>query len=344
MPSARILPVGPLELLDDRVEVGRHRLAFLRFRLDGRLGRVRRLRPLDLEIEVEFRGPAFGDVGRLDLDQARVGEVGRGLDVAHQGGDTRVRLRVAHQGHVHPALHDRLEIDALRHLAHQLVEEVDRLRAVGLQRLDDLLAREQRLDLVLQLLDLGDLLVELGDLGFEEAVALDLGVDFRGVIAVHGDHDQGAEKRRAAGHHEEVLPRALTPVLAVRQEVDTGHHWGSNLRMAKPQATISEGASIIRRFSCTRGEVCMEAKGLATLVATWVRALTMASSPGITAEPPASRMWSMLWYCVEVKKNCRARCTSIDRFSMNGLSTSASKSSGSPPERLAFSASSALIP
>ena len=107
---------------------------------------------------------------------------------------------------------------------------------------------------------------------------------------------------------------------------------------------MSEGASIMRRFSCTRGEVCIEAKGFATLVATWVRALTTASRPGITAEPPASRMWSMLCYCVEVKKNCSARCTSIDRFSMKGRSTSASKSSGRPPERLAFSASSALMP
>ncbi|MNC88332.1 hypothetical protein D3C83_41340 [compost metagenome] len=49
-------------------------------------------------------------------------------------------------------------------------------------------------------------------------------------------------------------------------------------------------------------------------------------------------------YDVEVKKNCSARCTSWDRFSMNGRSTSVSKSSGSPPERFAFSASSALMP
>jgi len=38
-------------------------------------------------------------------------------------------------------------------LPHQLIEEVHGLCAVRLQRLDHLLAREQRLDLVLQLVD-----------------------------------------------------------------------------------------------------------------------------------------------------------------------------------------------
>ena len=42
-----------------------------------------------------------------------------------------------------------------------------------------------------------------------------------------------------------------------------------------------------------RGEVCIEANGLATLVATWVRALTTARRGREAArEPPASRMWS----------------------------------------------------
>ena len=72
---------------------------------------------------------------------------------------------------------------------------------------------------------------------------------------------------------DEVLPRALAALLAVRQQVDAGIHCGSNLRMARPQATISDGASIIRRLSWMRGEACISANGLATLVGTWVRVL-----------------------------------------------------------------------
>ena len=68
----------------------------------------------------------------------------------------------------------------------------------------------------------------------------------------------------------------------------------------------------------------MLANGLATMVLTWVRLCTISSSPGITAEPPVSRMCSTEVYCVEVKKNCIARCISSAAFSMNGRSTSAS--------------------
>ncbi len=114
--------------------------------------------------------------------------------------------------------------------------------------------------------------------------------------------------------------------------------------MASPHATMSEGASAASRFAWMRGEACISANGLATLVGTWVRVCTTSSRPAMTAEPPASRIWSTACYCVEVNKNCRARCTSIDRFSMYGRSTSASKSSGRPPVRLAFSASSGVMP
>src|SRR5690606_36398647 len=169
------------------------------------------------------------------------------------------------------------------------------------------------------------------------------GLDLRGVEPVHGDNYESAQEGGAAGNDEEMLPRACATLLAVRQEVDASHHDGSNLRMARPQTTMSEGASTIKRLSGTREDVCIAANGLATAVGTCVLEFTTASNPGMTAEPPASRIWSMVWYCVEVKKNCSARCTSVDRFSMKGRSTSASKSSGRPPERLAASASSALI-
>src|SRR5438874_5828294 len=162
---------------------------------------------------------------------------------------------------------------------------------------------------------------------------------------MHGEDDHQAECGSEARDQRKVFLGTRAPLGAVRQQVDAGGvHCGSNLLMARPQATISDGASTIRRLSCTRGEVCIWANGLATLVGTCARVLTTSSRPGITAEPPASRMCSTLWYCVEVKKNCSARWISPERFSMNGRSTSASKSSGRPPERLAFSASSGLMP
>src|SRR6185503_13581209 len=217
-------------------------------------------------------------------------------------------------------------------------------RAVGLQLLDDRLAREQRLDLVLQLVDVGDVLVELLDLARQEVVAVVLHLDLPGVELVHEERDRDADDRGAGRDRGEVLRRALAPLGPVRQQVDAGVHCGSNLRMARPQATMSEGASVISRFSWILGDACISEKGLATLEGTCVRVCTTSSSPGITAEPPASRMWSTAWYWVEVKKNCSARCTSMERFSMKGFITSASKSSGRPPVRFAFSASSGVMP
>src|SRR5690348_1352095 len=170
-----------------------------------------------------------------------------------------------------------------------------RLRPICLQSLDDLLARKQRLNLVLQLVDFGDFLVELADFALQELVAAFLVADLLGVVAVHQAHDHQADHESAARDDGEMLLRALAPLGAVRQQVDAcDAHWGSNLRMARPQATISDGASIIRRLSCTRGEVCICANGLATLVGTCARVLTTSSSPGMTAEPPARRMCSTL--------------------------------------------------
>ena len=85
----------------------------------------------------------------------------------------------------------------------------------------------------------------------------------------------------------------------------------SNLRIASPQATISDGASAC---SCCglilRATAAMLANGFATSVLTWVRLATTSSTPGIAAQPPESRMWLIWLYWVEVKKNCSARATS----------------------------------
>src|SRR3989442_10446711 len=247
---------------------------------------------LEREVQVEARAAPLAHVVALALDQLGQLQRGRSLDIAHESRDARVRLRVAQQLDAQAPLPDRPKVHALGPLPHQLIEQVHGLRAVRLQRLDHLLAREQRLDLVLQLVDFGDLLVELGDLALQEFVAVGLDLDLGGVKAVHRDHDQDARQRGAAGEDEEMLPRALAALFAVREQVDAGDaaHCGSNLRIASPQATTSDGASIIRRLSWTFEEVCIAAKGFATLLGTCVRRLTTSSSPGITAEPPASRM------------------------------------------------------
>src|SRR5512139_3942853 len=105
----------------------------------------------------------------------------------------------------------------------------------------------------------------------------------------------------------------------MRKEVNSNHH-GSNLRKASPQATINEDASANRLFARTRSDNTILANGLAINVLTCVRVATTSSIPGITAQPPASTMWSTWLYWVEVKKNCSARDTSSARFSMNGFS------------------------
>src|SRR4029078_3179417 len=101
---------------------------------------------------------------------------------------------------------------------------------------------------------------------FQERVPDIRHADERVVVAVHQPDDQHADDRRAAGDDEEILLRALAPLCAVRQQVYAGYaHWGSNLRMARPQATISDGASTIRRFHCTRREAPLCATRLRTL-------------------------------------------------------------------------------
>src|SRR5687768_11323706 len=224
---------------------------------------------LELYVHVELRDPLLvGGGRRLHLNQQRLVEPGRSFDVAHQRGDARVGLRVADDVHLLRSLAHRLQVNPLGHLAHHLLEQVHRLRAVGLQRFDDLLAREQRLDLVAQLVDLGDVLVELLDLGGEERVAVVLRRDLPLVVLVHEEGERDADDRGAARDGGKVLARALAALFAVRQQVDAGVHCGSNLLMARPQATISDGASTIRRLSWMRGEACIRANGLATLVGT----------------------------------------------------------------------------
>ena len=84
--------------------------------------------------------------------------------------------------------------------------------------------------------------------------------------ASRGDHPQSDEK---------ILLLLFAPQLAVRQQVDAYH--GSNLRIARPHATMSEGASWLRFFGRILEESAMLANGLAMIVFTWVRLPTVSS-------------------------------------------------------------------
>src|SRR5207248_2653166 len=226
-----------------------------------------------------------------------------------------------------------------RKLAQQLVEELHRLRAVALQAFDDLLLRQQRSGLLADLADLLDLLVELVDLGLHVRDVALLLVD---LLVEEHPHRAGGEEpdhRDDARQHRELLLAPPALLFAVRKEVDADHE-GSNLRIARPQATMREGASIVSWRGLIFEDSAMFANGLATTVCTCVRWFTISSSPSSIALPPVRRMWSTLLNWVEVKKNCSARWISSTIFSLNGCSTSGPKFSGRLPTRFAASASS----
>ena len=92
-----------------------------------------------------------------------------------------------------------------------------RLGTIGLQRLDDLLARQQRLRLFAQLVDFLDLLVELHNFVLEQLVAAALIVDARGdphmTQADHGNSEHGEPD----GERYELALTRLTLLLAMRK-------------------------------------------------------------------------------------------------------------------------------
>src|SRR5215510_111841 len=267
-------------------------------RLAGFLG----LLALQADVHVELGDALVAQVHCLDLDELGVLQVRRAREIAHQGRDARVRLRITREVDLEPRLLDLLQVYTVGDLLDQLLQQVHRLSAVGLQALDDLLARKQRGDLGLELLDLFDLLVEPGVLPLQVLVPVALVGDVAGDRQVDGTHDQEPEHRDQPSQDAEVLALGLAARFAPGEQVDADH--ASNLRIARPHATIREGASATSFFSGTRGEMAMLANGLATRVLIWVRLWTISSSAGMTAEPPVSRTCSTDVYCVDVKKNC----------------------------------------
>ena len=205
-------PVADLADVEPADVVERH-MVFRAFGLGGRAAPAARLRAgaaaaglgssggaavLTCRLSVNSltrRSFAAGEGTDLISTSSGLVEPRRRLDVAHQRRDPRVRLRVADQRDLCAGLLHRPEVDPVGQLAHHLVEQVDRLGPVGLQRLDDLLSREQRLRLLAQLVDLLDLLVELGDLRLEQRVAALLVLDLRAEDHVHQQDDRQAEDR-----------------------------------------------------------------------------------------------------------------------------------------------------
>jgi hypothetical protein len=167
----------------------------------------------------------------------------RDVDVVQIGRHALVRLGSAvERDEVADLLH-RGEARAIGNRFHEFVEQVHHLRAVGLQLLDDVLARDQVGARLVEFLDFLDLLVERRDLALEVVVAALLVVD----DVLHPHHRDEEDEQRADGgrqqHHVELAFALLAPVGAPGQEVDVGHQ--SKLLSASPQAIMSAGASCI---------------------------------------------------------------------------------------------------
>src|SRR5690606_37565042 len=169
-------------------------------------------------------------------------------------------------------------------------EQVHHLRAVGLQLLDDFLARHQLGLLLVERLDLLDLAVDLGDLAAQVLVAGGLAGDAAAVEAVDQERQQHAGRDGQAQHADEFLLSGLAALFAPREEIDPCHQ--SKLLSASPQAIISAGASCASACACTRGPRVICASGLAITLGMPSCSSTIAAMPGMEAQPPASTTWS----------------------------------------------------
>src|SRR5690606_38021865 len=193
---------------------------------------------------------------------------------------------MASQRDARALLAQRAQVHPLGQLRDKVVEHVHRLRPVALQRLDDLLACNQRVDLCAQIVDLGDLLVERLDFGLQQLVARFLMVDSTLHDKMARQTDRRAKRDHQPRRDVELLAPLPTLELPVRKQIDANH--ASNLLIARPHAAISAGASIARAGLRTREDSDIPANGLATLTEVWARPATTSARLGITAHPPVS--------------------------------------------------------
>src|SRR5262249_26149802 len=240
----------------------------------------------NVDVHGEFVDALIADLGSLDLHQPRILQIRRGLPISHERRHPRLRLGKAVDRHALPRLLDAFQIHAVRQLAYELIEQVHDFGTIRLQRFHDLLAGQQRCGLLLDLVDLLDLLVELDDLLAQVLVAVLLLGELLVEIGVHHEPHRDADGGDDAHGDEESLLLLLAADFAMRQQIDAYH--GSNLRIASPQDTMSDGASWVRFFGRILDDSAMLVNGLATTVFTCVRLPTASSTPGRAAHPPES--------------------------------------------------------
>src|SRR3569832_2392899 len=98
--------------------------------------------------------------------------------------------------------------------------------------------------------------------------------------------NQNTRRNGNAKQDIELASPGGTRKFAVGEEVNADH-CGSNLRMARPQATKREGASAVNARNQNKEPTAMLANGLTTIVGVPVRCATAAAGPGGGAPPPA---------------------------------------------------------
>ena len=165
---------------------------------------------------------------------------------------------------------------------------MDREVSIGLQIFHRLLPRLEPLKVLAQRCDFLDLFVEFLVLALDEFIAIVLYTDVRIDHESYGDdgNDRGAERQR--NQHVEVATPLRALLRAVREQVDANHQ--PDLRMASPVAITSEGESRRACLSRMPGPSSIPLNGLRIEVTACVRVPTTSTNPGMTAQPPASRM------------------------------------------------------
>ena len=135
------------------------------------------------------------------------------------------------------------EVDAFGRLLDQLVEQVHRHVAVGLQVFDRLLARLQRVDLGAQVGDVLDLRLELLDLGAAGRRCAPAAPTSSAAARAYQTPTIARPDRRRPAPRPAKKARlaALALLLPVGEQVDQDHC--RNLRIARPQAVRYDGAS-----------------------------------------------------------------------------------------------------
>src|SRR3989337_800123 len=132
------------------------------------------------------------------------------------------------------------------------------------------------------------------------------------MIEMHNTPDTNRYKCRNTQHDIKFLLSLLAKFITPGKKINLRHQ--PKLLNAKPQATINEGASLLRVCAGTFEDTDIFANGLAIIVGTPTVDCTTSCIPGIDAQPPARTRLSILAIWLDEKKNCCARliCCAMD--------------------------------